>query len=299
MLFVNKQEERDKLLVLEGGSAVLSAVVSKEQADVTWLCPRQLAVPSERCQLRCDGRVHSLVLSNVAKEDAGVYTCLSPDDQMQFDISVRGEHWWLWGAQRGARGTCTLMAVCAELQVKFLRGLSDVRARRGETVVLWCELCKAHGDVVWLKDGRVLEPDARREVRVQGRERSLVLSCVGPEDAGEYCCESNDDRTLATLTVQGKYCPLGRVPQNPSAHPVPWVRALMATLSAQSGGDHCGAAEPDGAGGGRCHLQVHGVPRGRGGDVAAGWAASGAQRAAAGGQERAVPLPHREGLPAE
>ncbi|XP_052531348.1 obscurin-like protein 1 isoform X8 [Tympanuchus pallidicinctus] len=178
VLFVNKQEEREKLLVLEGGSAVLSAVVSKERADITWLCPQQLMVPSERCQLRCDGRVHSLVLSNVAKEDAGVYTCLSPDDQMQFDISVR------------------------ELQVKFLRGLSDVRAQQGETVVLWCELCKARGDVVWLKDGRVLEPDARREVRVQGRERSLVLSCVRPEDAGEYCCESNNDRTLATLTVQ-------------------------------------------------------------------------------------------------
>ncbi|XP_042694252.1 obscurin-like protein 1 [Centrocercus urophasianus] len=202
VLFVNKQEEREKLLVLEGGSAVLSAVVSKERADITWLCPQQLMVPSERCQLRCDGRVHSLVLSNVAKEDAGVYTCLSPDDQMQFDISVRGERWWQGDAQHGAGGMCMLMAVCAELQVKFLRGLSDVRAQQGETVVLWCELCKARGDVVWLKDGRVLEPDARREVRVQGRERSLVLSCVRPEDAGEYCCESNNDRTLATLTVQ-------------------------------------------------------------------------------------------------
>ncbi|XP_021255510.1 obscurin-like protein 1 [Numida meleagris] len=178
VLFVNKQEEREKLLVLEGGSAVLSAVVSKERAEITWLCPQKLAVSGERCQLRCDGRVHSLVLSNVAKEDAGVYTCLSPDDQMQFDISVR------------------------ELQVKFLRGLSDVRARQGETVVLWCELCKARGDVVWLKDGQVLEPDTHHEVRMQGRERSLVLSCVGPEDAGEYCCESSDDRTLATLTVQ-------------------------------------------------------------------------------------------------
>lgn len=101
---------------------------------------------------------------------------------------------------------------CAELQVKFLRGLSDVRARQGETVVLWCELCKARGDVVWLKDGRPLAPGTRREVRVQGRERSLVLSRVGPEDAGEYCCESNDDRTLATLTVQGEHQPPARGP---------------------------------------------------------------------------------------
>ncbi|XP_064307499.1 obscurin-like protein 1 [Phalacrocorax carbo] len=178
VLFVNKREEREKLLVLEGGSAVLSAIASTERADVTWLGPWQAAVASEHCELRQDGRVHSLVLHNAAKEDTGIYTCLSPHDQMQFDVSVR------------------------ELQVKFLRGLSDVRARQGERVVLWCELCKARGDVVWWKDGRVLAPSPRRQMMVEGRERSLVLSCVEPKDAGEYCCESNDDRTLATLTVQ-------------------------------------------------------------------------------------------------
>ncbi|XP_054686750.1 obscurin-like protein 1 isoform X2 [Grus americana] len=178
MLFVNKREEREKLLVLEGGSAVLSAIASTERADVTWLGPQQAAVAGERCELRQDGRVHSLVLCNVAKEDAGIYTCLSPHDQMQFDVSVR------------------------ELQVKFLRGLSDVRARQGERAVLWCELCKARGDVVWRKDGRALAPGPRRQIMAEGRERSLVLSPVEPEDAGEYCCESNDDRTLAMLTVQ-------------------------------------------------------------------------------------------------
>lgn len=74
-------------------------------------------------------------------------------------------------------------------------------------MVLWCELCKAQGDVVWRKDGRVLAPGPRWQMMAEGRERSLVLSRVEPEDAGEYCCESNDDQTLATLTVQGELCP--------------------------------------------------------------------------------------------
>ncbi|XP_032921119.1 obscurin-like protein 1 [Catharus ustulatus] len=178
VLFVNKREEQEKLLVLEGGSAVLSAITSTERSDVTWLGPQQAAVAGERCEVRRDGRVHSLIIHNVAMEDAGTYTCLSPHDQMQFDVNVR------------------------ELRVKFLRGLSDVRARQGERVVLWCELCKARGDVVWRKDGRVLAPGPRRQMTAEGRERSLVLSRVEPGDAGEYCCESNDDQTLATLTVQ-------------------------------------------------------------------------------------------------
>lgn len=99
MLFVNKREEQEKLLVLEGGSAVLSAVTSMERADVTWLGPQQAAVAGEHCELRRDGRVHSLILHNMAKEDAGIYTCLSSHDQMRFDVSVRGE-WW-----RGSGGT--------------------------------------------------------------------------------------------------------------------------------------------------------------------------------------------------
>lgn len=162
----------------------------------------------------------------------------------------------------------------AELQVKFLRGLSDVRARQGERVVLWCELCKARGDVVWRKDGRVLAPGPRRRVMAEGRERSLVLSRVEPEDAGEYCCESNDDRTLATLTVQGERCPrLGRHPGDPCAM---GAAGKLGTAmegvcrdaqqprcpgcSPQGGGGHHGAAEPDGDGGGGRHLQVPGVP---------------------------------------
>ncbi|XP_019409093.1 PREDICTED: obscurin-like protein 1 [Crocodylus porosus] len=178
VLFVNKQEKQEKVLVLEGGSAVLSAVVSKEQAAVSWAGPCGAVAAGERCELRREGRVHSLVLSNVGKDEAGCYTCISRDDRMHFDVSVK------------------------ELLVKFVRGLSDVHAHKGETVLLWCELCKARGDVTWLKDGQVLVPGGRGEARVEGRERSLVLSNVGPEDAGEYCCESKDDRTLAMLTVQ-------------------------------------------------------------------------------------------------
>ncbi|XP_044294009.1 obscurin-like protein 1 isoform X2 [Varanus komodoensis] len=178
VLFVPKPEHPEKVLVLEGGSAVLSAIVSKEPAVVSWEGPRGALAPGEHCQLRREGRVHSLLLSNVVKADAGEYICHSPQDQLHFELSVK------------------------ELPVKFVRGLSDVSALQGETVLFWCELCKTKGDVVWLKDGQELEPSEHREIRAEGRERSLTLSHVGPEDAGEYSCESKDDRTLAILTVQ-------------------------------------------------------------------------------------------------
>ncbi|XP_042302958.1 obscurin-like protein 1 isoform X3 [Sceloporus undulatus] len=178
VLFVPKPDHPEKVLVLEGGSAVLSAIVSKEPAVVSWKGPQGTLVAGEHCQLRREGRVHSLLLSNVGKSDAGEYICHSPDDQLHFELSVK------------------------EMPVKFVRGLSDVLALHGDTVLFWCELCKTKGDVVWLKDGKELEDNEYVEIRAEGRERSLTLSHVGPEDSGEYSCESKDDRTLAILTVQ-------------------------------------------------------------------------------------------------
>ncbi|XP_054826058.1 obscurin-like protein 1 [Eublepharis macularius] len=179
VLFVPKHPEHpEKVLVLEGGSAVLSAIVSKELAVVNWEGPQGVLVAGEHCQLRREGRVHSLLLSNVSKADAGEYLCCSHHDKMHFELSVK------------------------ELPVKFVRGLSDVSALQGDMVLFWCELCKTKGDVLWLKDGQELAPNERLEIRVEGRERSLTLSHVRPEDAGEYSCESKDDRTLAVLTVQ-------------------------------------------------------------------------------------------------
>ncbi|XP_060628767.2 obscurin-like protein 1 isoform X2 [Anolis sagrei] len=178
VLFVPKPDHPEKVLVLEGGSAVLSAIVSKESAVVSWKGPRGALVAGENCQLRREGRVHSLLLNNVGKADTGEYICQSAHDQMRFELSVK------------------------ELPVKFVRGLSDVSTLQGETVLFWCELCKTKGDVVWQKDGKELENNEYVEIRAEGRERSLTLSHVRPEDAGEYSCESKDDRTLAILTVQ-------------------------------------------------------------------------------------------------
>ncbi|XP_061465395.1 obscurin-like protein 1 isoform X2 [Rhineura floridana] len=178
VLFVPKLEHPEKVLVLEGGSAVLSAIVSKEPAVVSWEGPRGTLLAREHCQLRREGRVHSLLLNNVGKADAGEYICHSHHDQLRFELSVK------------------------EMPVKFVRGLSDVSALQGETVLFWCELCKTKGDVLWLKDGKELEPNEHLKIQAEGRERSLTLSRLGPEDAGEYSCESKDDSTLAILTVQ-------------------------------------------------------------------------------------------------
>ncbi|XP_030045097.1 obscurin-like protein 1, partial [Microcaecilia unicolor] len=176
--FVNKQDTVEDILALEGSSAVLVSVVSKQFAAVTWYRHQQALAAGQKYEMRQEGCTNSLVVSSIEREDSGLYTCLCKGDQMQFDVRVK------------------------ELPVVFTRGLYDLTAQRDKSVVFQCELCKMRGDVMWMKDGRLIQPSRRHVIKAEGRERSLTILHVDMADAGEYSCESKDDKTLATLTVE-------------------------------------------------------------------------------------------------
>lgn len=93
----------------------------------------------------------------------------------------------------------------SEMMVKFTRRLENTAALKGSSLVLRCELNKPKGDVQWLKDGKEISPSRRHTIRAQGRERSFTIHQLVEGDAGEYACESTDDRTSATVTVESKY----------------------------------------------------------------------------------------------
>lgn len=75
---------------------------------------------------------------------------------------------------------------------------------KGSSLTLRCEVSKPKGDVQWLKDGQEISPSRQHTIRAQGRERSFTIHQVVEDDAGEYTCESTDDRTSATVTVESE-----------------------------------------------------------------------------------------------
>lgn len=91
------------------------------------------------------------------------------------------------------------------MKVKFIRPLENAVSLKGSSLILRCEINKAKGDVQWLKDGQEISPSRGRTIRAQGRERSFTIHQLVEEDAGEYACESTDDRTSATVTVESKF----------------------------------------------------------------------------------------------
>lgn len=75
---------------------------------------------------------------------------------------------------------------------------------RGSSLTLRCEVNKSKGDVQWLKGGKEISPSRRITIRAQGRERSFTIHHIEEDDAGEYACESTDDRTSAKVTIECK-----------------------------------------------------------------------------------------------
>lgn len=91
------------------------------------------------------------------------------------------------------------------MRIKFIRLLQDTLAHADSMVTLRCEVCKPKADVQWLKNGVEVVPSRRFTIRADGVERSLTIHRLTREDAGEYACESRDDRTTATLRVECKH----------------------------------------------------------------------------------------------
>ncbi|XP_058888052.1 obscurin-like protein 1 [Acipenser ruthenus] len=176
--FERKQEKPEDVFATETENTIMSAVVSSDKSEVKWLRHQSQIFDSEKYEMRVEGRVHSLIVKNTSKEDSGMYTCVSQDDEMAFVVSVK------------------------ELKLNFVRSLEEVYAYKDDTIILRCELCKPKGDVQWQKDGQEILPSRYLVIKADGRERSLTIHRATGNDTGEYVCESKDDKTCARVTVE-------------------------------------------------------------------------------------------------
>ncbi|XP_060909826.1 obscurin-like protein 1 isoform X6 [Labrus mixtus] len=174
--FVNKNES-SKISAYENESVTLCATVSRERANVRWLKDGQL-LNQDNIHISSEGITHKLTINPLQLSDSGEYVCDVNTDEMYFSLLVK------------------------EMPVKFIRPLENIVSLKDSSLILRCEINKPKGDVQWLKDGQEIPPSRRHTIRAQARERSFTIHQLQEEDAGEYACESTDDRTSATVTVE-------------------------------------------------------------------------------------------------
>ncbi|XP_039673498.1 obscurin-like protein 1 isoform X4 [Perca fluviatilis] len=174
--FENKKA-KNNVSAYENESVTLCAIVSRERANVRWLKDGQL-LNGDNIHISSEGNTHKLTINPLQLSDSGQYVCDVNTDEMYFSLLVK------------------------EMKVKFIRPLENAVSLKGSSLILRCEINKPKGDVQWLKDGQEISPSRRHTIRAQGRERSFTIHQLVEEDAGEYACESTDDRTSATVTVE-------------------------------------------------------------------------------------------------
>ncbi|XP_048868574.1 obscurin-like isoform X50 [Brienomyrus brachyistius] len=132
------------------------------------------------CHFTVLGKKHTLTLSQLKKEDAGM-------------ISFQAE---------GAHTSCRLTVT--EPPVKITKTLQDIKVPEKEKVIFECEISRANADVKWFKDAAELKPGKKFGIISQGCKRSLQIHKCAYEDQGLYVCDVTDDKTAAKLTVHAR-----------------------------------------------------------------------------------------------
>ncbi|KAM4731326.1 obscurin-like protein 1 [Anableps anableps] len=174
--FINKKA-KNNISAYENESVTLCGIVSNERANVRWLKDGQL-LNKDNIHISSEGKTHKLTINPLQLSDSGEYVCDVSTDEMYFSLLVE------------------------EMKVKFIKHLENVVSLKGKTLTIQCEVNKPKGDVQWLKDGKDITSSRRYTIRAQGRERSLTIQQLTDEDAGEYVCESTNDRTAATVSIE-------------------------------------------------------------------------------------------------
>ncbi|XP_029863782.1 obscurin isoform X27 [Aquila chrysaetos chrysaetos] len=166
--------------VSEKGTVTFEVEVSHEDVEGIWQKDGVRLKPSPNISIGVLGKKHSLTLSSVTLEDAGL-------------ISFKAD-----GIHSSGRLTVT------ELPVKISKPLADISVTQKDKVAFECELSRPNVDVKWFKDGKELQQSKKVGIISQGNKRSLIIHKCEYEDQGTYTCEAAEDKTSATLKVHAR-----------------------------------------------------------------------------------------------
>ncbi|KAG7240547.1 hypothetical protein INR49_026831 [Caranx melampygus] len=122
--------------------------------------------------MMAEGSIRTLAFQSAMVSDAGMYSCKTTDDAMEFHVDVKAPP-LKFSAISEADQKKTVMAGCP--------------------IALQCELSDPSGQVSWYKDGTKLLPQSGVDFQSEGSLRSLVVPSAEQVHTGVYRCESKDD----------------------------------------------------------------------------------------------------------
>ena len=85
----------------------------------------------------------------------------------------------------------------------FIHELESQEAVEGGSVTLRCELSKPGGPVEWRRGTEVIGSGQKYQMKQVGSTVELKISDLKPEDSGAYVCDCGDNKSSASIKVNG------------------------------------------------------------------------------------------------
>ncbi|XP_036067362.1 obscurin isoform X2 [Oryzias melastigma] len=172
------KKELRSVVVDEGGTASLKCEMSKAGVCVQWKKNKMLLKASRKYEMKQDGCLHQLHISELDPADGGTYTCQAGRAETTANVTVK------------------------ELPPYFKRHLQNMEAEEGGTISLCCELSKPGVSVQWKKNKLPLRASRKCEMKQDGCMVQLHLKNLTLEDSGSYTCHADNAETSANLSVK-------------------------------------------------------------------------------------------------
>lgn len=195
---------------VEGESISFQCELSKTDIPVEWRRGEIGLCPCAKYELKQDGHRAQLVIHDLEREDSGDYICDTGERQSIAYLEVKGRlglnhlsFLYLLKPFLHDDLETLVYSPFAALPVLFKSSLKDLECKAGENAVFRCELDKAGAKVIWRKDKSVIEASHKYQLKQDGAVAELIIYKLQEGNAGEYCCETEYDRTSAKLTVKG------------------------------------------------------------------------------------------------
>ncbi|XP_031759574.1 obscurin isoform X20 [Xenopus tropicalis] len=164
--------------VEEDGSVILECELSRPNVPVVWRKGTEQIPAGAKYDIKEAGTVHSLQISNLKPEDSGAYSCDVGNQQTKAKVTV------------------------SALPVEITKPLQNEQGEETKSVILRAEISKANAPVQWKKAGVVLQPGSKYEMKQAGHVVELHIHKLQMSDAGEYTCDTGDQKSMANICVK-------------------------------------------------------------------------------------------------
>uniref|UniRef100_A0A671YGZ7 Obscurin like cytoskeletal adaptor 1a n=1 Tax=Sparus aurata TaxID=8175 RepID=A0A671YGZ7_SPAAU len=188
---ISPSESELELTHLASERLELSCEISHVDAPVRWYKDSLEVDEGPNLVLEVEGAKRRLVIPLTTVDDTGEYICDTEDDSVAFLVTIT------------EFSIYNVLIFPLEPAVTLTRpeNMPDIlESFAGKPIVLEIEVSRPNAEVKW--NGVEVVPSRRFSIRADGVERSLTIHRLTREDAGEYACESRDDRTAAMLRVE-------------------------------------------------------------------------------------------------